>query len=162
MNYDYCANPHCMYVYFQLISIENSISVRRIKKFLLFFSRVPMKKACKDKLSKKKCEKLKKKNKGKGCKKKGTQKKCKATCELCDGDTDGKLHNYNCIGFSKSKILFATSRLCVHLSVVRTLCVLAGESQDVTNKSCSICLRSWPPGSRVLPNLECTRALGTF
>ena len=44
-------------------------------------------KACKDKLSQKKCLKLKKKKKGKGCKKKGTQKKCKKTCDLCP---DGK------------------------------------------------------------------------
>jgi hypothetical protein len=49
----------------------------------------------------------------------------------------------------KSKILFPTSRLCVHPFVrpfvrpcVRRLAPIpAGESQDVTNKSCSICLR---------------------
>ena len=33
---------------------------------------------------------------------------------------------------------------------------------QLTNKSCSICLRGWPLGSRVLSNLECTRAAGTF
>ena len=41
-----------------------------------------------------------------------------------------------------SKILFPTSRLCVHPSVrasVRRLAPIpAGESQDVTNESCSI------------------------
>ena len=45
------------------------------------------KKACKDEISEKACQKLKKKNKGKGCEKKSTQKKCKKTCALCD---DGK------------------------------------------------------------------------
>ena len=57
---------------------------------------------------------------------------------------------------SKSKILFPTSRLCVHPLVsplvrtcVRRLAPIpAGESQDVTNKSCSICLMGdpWGPG----------------
>ena len=41
------------------------------------------KSTCKDKLSKKKCQKLKKKNKGKGCENEATQKKCKNTCGLC-------------------------------------------------------------------------------
>ena len=67
---------------------------------------------------------------------------------------------------SISKILFPTSRLCVHpfvrSSVRRLAPIPAGESQDVTNKSCSICLRGWPLGSRALPNLECTRTAGTF
>merc|ERR1712117_790672 len=40
-----------------------------------------MKKVCKDKLSKKKCEILK--NKGKKCKAKKTKKKCKNTCGFC-------------------------------------------------------------------------------
>ena len=59
-------------------------------------SRIPMKKACKDKLSAEKCEKLQKN--GKGCKKKQVQIKCKETCGLCEDNTDGKLHDYN-IGF---------------------------------------------------------------
>ena len=56
---------------------------------------------------------------------------------------------------SISKILFPTSRLYVHPSVqsfvrvcVRRLAPIpAGESQDVTNKSCSIYVRSdtWDP-----------------
>ena len=49
-----------------------------------------------------------------------------------------------------SKPLFPPSRLCVHPSVclcVRRLAPIpAGESQDVTNKSCSICLRDDPWG----------------
>ena len=54
----------------------------------------------------------------------------------------------------KSKILFPMSRLCVHPLVspsvrtcVRRLAPIpAGESQDVTNKSCSISLRDDPWG----------------
>ena len=49
-----------------------------------------LKQACKDKLSRKKCEKLKKKKRGKGCKRKSTQKKCKETCGLCENDSGGK------------------------------------------------------------------------
>ena len=54
-----------------------------------------------------------------------------------------------------SKILFPTSRLCVHPLVsacVRRLAPIpAGESQDVTNKSCSICLRGDKNTLRVTP-----------
>ena len=64
--------------------------------------------------------------------------------------------SYILLVISQSKILFPTSRLSDHPSVrpsVRPLvstCVQrlapipAGESQDVTNKSCSICLRDDP------------------
>ena len=79
-------------------------------------------------------------------------------------------------GQLQSKILFPTSCLSVHplvhyASVQRLAPIPAGESQDVTNKSCSIYLRdeknvlrviTWPLGSRVLPNLECIRAVANF
>ena len=81
----------------------------------------------------------------------------------------GRVSNIHFRIWMQSKILFSTSRLSVlpslcpyvSASVRRLAPIPSGESQNVTIKSCSICLRGCPLGSRVLPNLECIGAADT-
>jgi hypothetical protein len=91
-------------------------------------------------------------------------------------------HRYNCqdlkwkfenLKYYFNKKVCLSIHSCVHSSVhscVRRLAPIpACESQDVTNKSCSIylrgdknALRDWPLGFLALSNLECIRAADAF
>ena len=87
----------------------------------------------------------------------------------CLKNTFFVLHDMLCIS---CKILFPTSRLSVHPcvcasvrpSVRRLAPIPAGESQDVTNKSCSICLRGdpWGPWRSRTQNVPAQRVLSSF